>query len=166
MPHHRKILGDSNNEHIDGKGRQMRIYKAIAITTILVLSGVSTISAQAAINPCVSGCNMTLDPNSPEARAYKKSMEKARAKSKALGRIKAREFNRRFEGLKKAKEFNQGRRPKLKLRGNRRNFRRTRIRRMRRFNVRRPNFGRMRRFRMNRFRGAPRFRMRGFGRRR
>jgi hypothetical protein len=45
-------------------------------------------------------------------------------------------------------------------------FNRSGLRHIRRFNVGRRNFGHIRDFRMNRFRGAPRFRMRGFGRRR
>jgi len=157
------------------KGNKMRIYATITLATILTANTIGVVSAQAAIDPICSS------PGSASiAKSCAKRKAKANAKAKALKRARERAYQRRMQSLKKARgAYRDPYANARKARGPRRFYgpsphkrraaprlRRNGFRHMRRFNAGRRNFGPGRSFRMNRFRGAPRFRMRGFGRRR
>lgn len=151
----------------------MRIYATITLATVLSVNTVGIGSSHAAFNP-ICGASPTL------AKRCMKNAAKARAKAKALKHARERAYQRRIQSLKKARgAYRDPYANARKVRSPRRvygpsphkrraapRFRRNGFRHIRRFNVGRRNFGRIHGFRMNRFRGAPSFRMRGFGRRR
>jgi len=95
----------------------MLFKKTSSVALLAAMLGAATIvfplslalPAQAAIDPRPANGRVGPDPNTPEGKTFykegQKSVAKARAKSKALSRLKQREFNKHFQSLKKAQEF-------------------------------------------------------------